>query len=417
MILAKHPNILRFKRRISLKKTEVLLRNYEYILAFPYFLVLLQLLPAQEIYFTIASICMWACLMFWILFAHFPRIKRKPFIVSLVIFLWVAVTVLLNILHLGSLSNLIYTANTAVMLGTIFFLFSTHNNFFSKLSVYNAITAMIVIGIISCLINIIKNYRAIFTLAAVIQVYDAKFTGLFLGRNQFGWFIYLCIVGCAILKSFYREKIHTAIFILFGINLFFTFSRAAILATTVFILINWIDVKKPKKLILLLTILLLIFFLYFFTDIRGIVDRFLIRSDFGSAGRFERWGKLLEVLFESNEWLIGVSPARFKELLLSIGIEQIDNAYLEMLGSYGIVGLCLYLGLFVHLFSLTRRANLIDGQAKLVASAIISFAILGLFESLLLFESGLIQWSATLLVVVFPKFCLDYGVKIHMTPR
>lgn len=404
-------NIILFNRKIREKKAEMILRNYEYILAFPYFLILARLLPAREIYLTIASICTWTLLFIWHIFTGFSKINRKPFIAFLMLFLWAAMTVLFNIIRLESHSNFIYDANTIVTLGTVFLLFSTHNNLFNKENVRNAIKAMIAIGIISSLINIIENYQDVFTLAAVTQVYDVKFTGLFLGRNQFGWFIYLCIIGCMLLKSFYREKINAAVFALLGVNLFFTFSRAAILATVIFILIFWIDLHKPKRLMLLLMVALLGLYLYFFTEIRVIIDRFLIRSDFGSSGRFARWDKLLEALFESNEWLTGVSPARFKELLLSIGIEQIDNAYLEILASYGIGGLSLYLGLFVYLLSLVKRADLTQNKAKLIVAAIISFAILSFFESLLLFESGLIQWSATLLIVGFPKFCLGYELK------
>ena len=390
--------------QLSGQKNTVL-RNFTCLLMLPYILIFLGVLPGREIYPTIFSIAVFAVFLLWCLAAFDIKIRRKAGAAFLLVALWAALLLMLNFGSLRARSDVVYDANTLVGLGMLFLIFAARHLLFTREMLESALKAIVGFGLLSSVVNIVQNYDGVFSLAAVTQVYSVKFTGLFLGRNQFGWYLYLCLICCMLLKHLFGARVHPAVFFLLAVNLFFTFSRAAMLSAAVFFGLYWLDIRRPKKVLLLLVLLAAFLLLYFTTDLRGMIDRFLIRSNFGDSGRTDRWGALLDTLRQREYGLWGVSPALFKELLLLNGIEQIDNAYLEILASYGFPGCLLYAGVFVSVFVRLKRAEVGRENKRLLTAAVLSFLVLGCFESLLLFEVGLNQWTATLVIVVLPRFC------------
>lgn len=144
-------------------------------------------------------------------------------------------------------------------------------------------------------------------------------------------------------------------------------------------------------------------YIYNYTAIGALADKFLFRLDVGTAGRIERWFGLLDIIFENPFLLLGVSSSGFKEIVNSIGVTQIDNAYIEILLSYGIIGLLLYL--FIILKNVHKTNMLINNKKllKIIQSFTVSLLIYGLFESVILFEPGIIQWTISILLFAFPR--------------
>lgn len=376
-----------------------------------YILMSLGLIPQLEIFNTIFSLLSVGCLFFWCVFFNKIKTSRVSFVAFIIFSLFVLAINIINSIHLNNINDFIYNANAISIICLVFvFLVNNNKSLINEISIRYVLISVVLFAVCSSIFNIYVNYESIMNLAAIRNAYEAKFTGFFLGRNQFGAYLYLSIVSCFYLENIYDTKVSVFIVLFLILNLLFTFSRTPILCTLLFLIISKLKFSNPK--IIFGSIMLTSIFVgfYVFTSIGDLADKFLIRSDVGSAGRISRWMKLLMLVINEPSVLLGISPAGFKAFMLqnNFGFAHIDNAYLEILISYGIVGVFIYTVFLVYCLFFVYKTMTVRSAKKVMIGFFFSFLLFDALESMILFEAGLVQLIATVLFVVIPKsLCSD----------
>lgn len=403
-------------KTLDVSKNDMCLAYFTIMLVFPYGLMFLGCMPPIEIINTINTLIMILLFSTWTIVVNKFYIYKSNMKAFILFFCWVTCVILLNVFRMNNIESLMYNANAFSLVALVYIFFVSKNDTFSHGDIRNALLVVVGFATLSSLINIFVNYETIIDIRSLVRPYDARFTGVFLGRNQFGGFLFLSVVSYIFLHDIFNFHISKVILALIGVNLILTFSRAPILATFVFLFISKYRVMKVKNLLVTFCILTVLSSLYFSTSLGEIVDKFLIRKEIGSAGRIERWCNLFCIVLDNPLILLGISPAGFKELMLrnGFGFAQIDNAYLEILVSYGLIGSVLYVFLFVYSIYITMKKNISPKIKKDIVAFVVSFFIYNILEAMVLFEAGLIQWVATLLFVVVPRFGIErlYGCDI-----
>lgn len=381
-----------------------------FLMTIPYILMCFGILPKLELINTITGLIIVLSLFIyhWIRYGLNP--KAIIFSKYIIFIIWVIYINLLGIYGLQEVDRFIYNANALSVVVLSYFLFIENKILLNLDSIKSILCIVVLFAMLSSITNIVLNFDSIVHVSGLIRAYDANFSGLFIGKNQFGGFLFLSIVSCFFLRGIYKINIsiYTILFLIF--NLIITFSRSPIIATIIFLLISKMRIKKTRNIAIGIAICMIIIAIYNFTPLNDIADRFLIRSEVGSAGRLERWDRLIEIMIHNPMILLGISSAGFKELLLysGFGFAQIDNAYLEILGSYGFIGMLIYIFLFANNIIILKKINNTNCNIKnMLLGFTVSFAFYNLLESVILFEAGLTQWVATILFIAIPR----YGMK------
>lgn len=273
---------------------------------------------------------------------------------------------------------------------------------------YKLIINIVIIGICFCVFNLVANIHIIMNLNNITSGYEINMISFFPGRNQFAVFLFFEIIFISFLICKFKKYNYLLILGLFLFNLFCTFTRASILSTLIFLIYIIITTcnRKQKLYLLIFSGILILFFIYN-SEVVNYIIKYIIRPDTGSAGRTIRWGVLLNYVFNNIEILIlGASPIGMKSILeILINSGQIDNAYLEVLATGGIPKLLFYIYFIVDSFKTTIKIKRIDKIAgNIFQGATISFTVYSFFESVILLESGILPWLATIVIIILPKW-------------
>lgn len=234
--------------------------------------------------------------------------------------------------------------------------------------------------------------------------------------NLFG---FLMMIGSIALLDllrnvhFKKEKALTSLIILM---LFFMFmfclinsgSRSSLLgffvAISLFTILHYRNLLKPKKICLVIFILVLSAFLVWFNgDL--MINRILFVLNGDSSVRFELWRSSVKFIIDSPIFGHGIQENNVFLTIDAIDITSPHNAYLEICVYLGITGLAIYAFLF---FSVLKKSAVILKKRPFYL-----LVITGIFVSAI-FDHTFITSQILISVLCLILSCLCYELKNHM---
>ena len=265
---------------------------------------------------------------------------------------------------------------------------------------------MVIVGLISCIYNIIVNWEIIINFFGLEYSYLVSISSFFPNRNQFGSFMLIMIIATLYILINQKDKKYIFLLLLFIINLILTMSRNAILGMGLvfifFIIFNIKDFYKKlsKKQIIIIcciiAVLIIIGIVLLITipEISDTIDRLFLRTYTldPTSGRMKVWTTGIEIW--QNNPLIGVGrfhAININETVYNSELDQFHNIYIETLASFGIVGL---LGLAYIIFREIKKVknSQIDKTSKrLMITSILVFLVISFFETTCRFAIGYVD--------------------------
>lgn len=258
-----------------------------FFLAIPYFLIVVHLFPSNQTAITIYSIALLFSVAFILIIKNSSNEISSQKMVFFLLYTCLICSVILLNLFGGNYSfrDISYNGNAVVTLVYIFLIYILFERIPLKdLDVKKVLYCIVALGTVSCIFNLLINFKDILNVSSLQNSYQAEFCSFFLGRNQFGSFLYLCLMAYIILVVCFNQRFNMIIFSLLLLNLFLTFSRAANLGAIIFLFISAFCMKSKKRIWLYLFIILVFMILFCDTSFLNFANRLLIRPDAVSAG-------------------------------------------------------------------------------------------------------------------------------------
>lgn len=266
---------------------------------------------------------------------------------------------------------------------------------------YSFLYKLVKIGVISCIFNLLFNYKQILNLSALNNSYEAQFSSFFTNRNTFGILMLICIISNQyLIEEKYNKK--CIIFqLLFVINIILTMARTSILGFLIFYIfyLFFSYIKHHKKItrnkFLCMTIIFVVLIVCIFEVITtpvlfSRIDTLFLRTNSvkSGTGRTDVWKNGVNICLRYNP-LFGVG--RYKALELNETIFNSDlpyfhSIYIEILATYGICGLIILIFGLKYLFKRIRKSKF--KYSLITTSAMYSFLFISVFESTTRFSIG-----------------------------
>lgn len=265
---------------------------------------------------------------------------------------------------------------------------------------------MVIVGLISCIYNIIVNWEYIINIFSVEYSYNVSISSFFPNRNQFGSFMLVMIISTLYILINQRDKKYIFLLLLFIINLILTMSRNAILGMGLvfifFIIFNLKDFYKrlsQKQTIIIcciIAVLIIIGIVLLITipEISDTIDRLFLRTSTGdlTSGRTKVWANGIEIW--QNNPLIGVG--RFQAININMTIynsnlNQFHNVYIETLVSFGIVGLVGLVYIIFREIKKVKNSQIDKTSKRLMITSILVFLVISCFETTCRFAIGYVD--------------------------
>lgn len=291
-------------------------------------------------------------------------------------------------------------------------------------NIYKFFTCIIIMGLFSCIINIILYKNEILKLLGIGGdniFYSIK--SFFAHRNQYACFLYFSLISTILLFIRTDKKIWKVvlglIFIIFIINLVLTASRTGILCTIIFLGLFFLftDLLKMKtKLIIVLIAMVVagtgIFVIFnnfpsiWEKSVNTIEKIFIRESSIKTfTGRSEFWELAIKVLFVTPVTTIfGIGRFVGINLLQSSGynVTQFHNFYIEALVAGGIIELVYLLSIYVIVMIHIIKSNIEKKYKILYICLYLSYAIYCGFESLGRFSIGCVDTICLIYLITIP---------------
>lgn len=273
------------------------------------------------------------------------------------------------------------------------------------------------LGIIACIYNMILYSNEIMGLAKLQSSYSVNIKSFFANRNQYAQFLVIAaIASYFIIKEDNKMKYKIGL-ILILLNIMITMSRTAILAIGSFFIINFMENRNIKQnityvLIGISVILITIFTIYKINpNVLNTFNRLFVRSDNleGASGRTAIWKETVDVV--DLNFLLGIG--RFKGIdllnLKALDFTQFHNIFLESYVSGGILEVMILIYLLLSLFINLIKNDRIDKYRKRIyIASLISFIIIGMFESCNRFSIGYVDTMFTIFFITLPILELNF---------
>lgn len=264
----------------------------------------------------------------------------------------------------------------------------------------------VTLGIIACIYNLIANFKEVISFYKITSTYDVSLNSFFSNRNQFGAYLFLAIVA----YTYYLDskKINLKNIIVYGlffINIIFTMSRGAILATMIFVVI-YLILKKQIKILTILTVLGITFLIIIsmFFPIMEFIETNLIRLDSGNTGRTAIWSiaknvyKDGSILF-GNGYYNGIAIA--KETYL-FKYSQFHSYYYDLLVSGGITELIFTSSLLIFCLKKAVKESQESNYKKIYISSFVAIFVFSIFESVNFLSLGYADMLYTIFYMTVP---------------
>ena len=266
------------------------------------------------------------------------------------------------------------------------------------------------LGLATLLYALFSNAHDIVRILRGSSAYIIKNYAFFYNKNAYGIFIALSFIADLYLYLKTNSKKHIVLLIIKFIGVLFSFCRAALmLIVLVFGINSMLNAKKRHLMLfsmLFVLIVLAVAFASFNTDVLNFIATKVLRLDLGSAGRISIFTNALIRFGESvTYYIFGVGYFTIVSLNMDI-----DNAYLYLLFSGGIlkilVYLCAYFFSLKHILRLRKKNILVGNLCLSIAIAYLPFAFV---ESVVFFELGLANFLFCVWLFIIPlSYCYNY---------
>ena len=279
---------------------------------------------------------------------------------------------------------------------------------------------IVLLGIISCIYNIVINWSEMLKIFTITNSYQVRFQSFFDNRNQFGSFMFTSIFAQIMLFYLDKEKNKRKLFrflaclILFILNLLLTLSRGAILVSALFAFLTFFVLsyssKRIRKKFAVVLVLLLVFAasIFIIPWSRDYILGNILRLDSFSTHRDDIYGYGLKY-FINNNWIIGSGPEKaLEDYENTYSYSGFHNSYLSVLIMFGIVGIVSYAIFLIYSFVNIRKLSVYDNIISSIFLAYLSsLVVYGLFETKLPF-SYYYSMSYSVCAFILPLYVLNW---------
>lgn len=264
------------------------------------------------------------------------------------------------------------------------------------------------IGIISGLYNFAVNINTILHFTSITNSYMVSLSSFFANRNTYGMFLFITIFCCKYLLKLttVNKKSYYFGFLFLLINLLLTMSRGAILATTIFLLSDFLfnsSVSKKKVCRTIIIIVLIIFitaiYLKLNPNLLEIVQRLFIRKNVGTTGRNALWIKGFNIaksynLFNGVGFYTGIG--------FTNGDIQFHSFFIDTIVECGLFGLLFKTSIIIKTYVSLMKNTLNKSIRWFYKSGYMSLIFLCFFESVNFFSLGFTETQFTLFFLTIP---------------
>lgn len=279
---------------------------------------------------------------------------------------------------------------------------------------------IVLLGIISCIYNIVINWSEMLKIFTITNSYQVRFQSFFDNRNKFGSFMFTSIFAQIMLFYLDKEKNKRKLFrflaclILFILNLLLTLSRGAILVSALFAFLTFFvlsyNSKRIRKKFAVVLVLLLVFAasIFIIPWSRDYILGNILRLDSFSTHRDDIYGYGLKY-FINNNWIIGSGPEKaLEDYENTYSYSGFHNSYLSVLIMFGIVGIVSYAIFLIYSFVIIRKLSVYDNIISSIFLAYLSsLVVYGLFETKLPF-SYYYSMSYSVCAFILPLYVLNW---------
>lgn len=280
--------------------------------------------------------------------------------------------------------------------------------------IYKFMKAIVIMGVIACVVNIILYFKEI-TQIFLGNIKYSTIKSFFANRNQFAFFIYISIIANSFLILKENKKSNKLIFILLLANVFSTMSRTGILLALAFLILSMLYLDKHDKktkiiyltLILIFGIIVMLSFSFLKPELMEQILR--IESLKNLSGRTKIWKNGITLWLESSmNTLFGVGRFNGNKVLQIKDkvFTQFHNIYLDFLITGGILELGFAIYIYAYVINKVKKSNIDVKYKKIYNVVFITYFIYAFFESVGRFSIGA---TDTLCFIFFISIPLLYS--------
>lgn len=227
-------------------------------------------------------------------------------------------------------------------------------------------------------------------------------SGFFYGKNIYGAFISLSLAPDLYFLAKTHQRKYIVLMIVKIAAIVLSFSRAALLQAGIMcFLFFWLNRKRTLKEWGLLGIVFLAFLVFFIfnNQFHRFIMRSVLRTSIGDAGRgFLRARALSRVGEVYKIMVFGIGFAGVDALSVDI-----DNTYLYLLFTGGIVKILFFIGVVYIFFLKTKELKRYNPSLACLSLAVGgSYFVFAFYESIAILELGLLNFLFALFMLVIP---------------
>lgn len=294
-------------------------------------------------------------------------------------------------------------------------------------AIKSIMSVIVMCGVVTVLYTMFNQAPFFFYVLRGLDVYyNSWLLTSFLGqRNIYAGYCYLSTIASLYLFTNTENKLFRLLYgmivALLGIQIYATYSRAALIAyLTLMVLFIYYSGNRSKKLIFiscLISALLVLSQTQFVNKIIGTVFTHTtsLGVDSGSI-RLSMWSGLIDYLFSNLGFLWGYGIYPTSTLISSMfDYASAHNAFIDSMMFGGIIGLSFLLCvLFLSYKCIKKCAD--KNYKNIMLAAFISFIIYSTFEAgMLLFSQNYFSVTSTIMFVILPMvYCKNVNSKNHV---
>ena len=373
-----------------------------------YFVVMLFGIVANT-YVTHSITVVWIVNLLGLAVLFFPYLRyTESYVlkVSLIYIGFCMVTLALNTDYLTASTKAIGT-NINILIVPIFLnilYYVKRRNLITTETITKILKWVSVLGTIALIFTLLTSYGAIMSVFGGESAYHVDVSGFFYSKNIYGAFISLTIGADLYLLNKTNRAKRLFIILLKILAVVVSFSRAALLQMTIMLFL-FIWLKKNRRLrdyfltlVLLCVLAVTAYFILTNQNITDFITDGVLRLDSGDAGRQFLREQAMQKMNGISNILFGVGFAGIEQLDIDV-----DNTYLYLLFSGGIIKIAFYIYFIVIAFKNIVPLKKTDEQLYRICMAVaISYLVFAFFESVAVLELGLLNFLFTMFMFLFP---------------
>lgn len=345
------------------------------------------------------------------LLLFFPYLRHLDVVILRNSLLYIAlgiVTILINLKYLHSDAKSIGT-NVNIIIFPLFCLLINYvkRHISYSLDIIAPILKFIsYCGFIVVLFTWLVSFKQFISVFRGLGVYKADVSGFFYSKNIYGAFIGLSLFPDLYFFNIDRKSKSILFIVIKALGVVLSFSRAALLQVAVFLFIFiWKQKRRTLRsyILLLVSISVIITILCIALQNNNLIEfvkNSVLRVNSGDAGRNYYNNRALMIM--NSEWysyIFGVGFAGLTELKIDV-----DNTYLYLIFTGGVVKLLIYIGIFILTFKRIAKMKSYDKKmSDLCLAMFVSYLIFAFFESVAILELGLLNFLYMLFVLIIPS--------------